>query len=136
VWLGLTLKTQYFFYGLANIKPVWTSQCIVTRLRSGQSGFDSWQGKEFFSSPPSLDLLLWDRTRAFYPMGTLGGWESVQRPGVKLITHFHLLPRVRIRGAIPPFPYTFSWLRACFCTGTFYIFFFSSGIRLGKHQEK
>jgi len=28
---------------------------------------------------------------------------------VKLTTHFHLVPRLRIHGAIPPLPNTSSW---------------------------
>jgi hypothetical protein len=35
-----------------------------------------------------------------YPMGTEGKVDG----GVKLTTRLHLMPRLRMRGAIPPFP--------------------------------
>jgi hypothetical protein len=45
---------------------------------------------------------------ASYPMGTRdsfpGGWSG---RGVNLTTHLHLVPRSRMRGAIPPLQYAF-----------------------------
>jgi hypothetical protein len=34
---------------------------------------------------------------------------GIKRPGVKLTTHLHLVPRPRMYGAIPPLPNTSSW---------------------------
>jgi hypothetical protein len=34
---------------------------------------------------------------------------GVKRPGVNLATHFHLVPRSRMRGTMPPLPSTPSW---------------------------
>jgi hypothetical protein len=46
---------------------------------------------------------------ASYPMGTgaFSLWQSGR--DVKLTTHLHLVPRSRMRGAIPPLPNTSSW---------------------------
>jgi len=41
---------------------------------------------------------------ASYPMGT-----GVKWPGAKLTTHFHLVPRSRMHGTIPPLPHKPSW---------------------------
>jgi hypothetical protein len=45
----------------------------------------------------------------------LWGWSG---RSVKLTTHLHLVPRSRMRGAIPPLPYTSSWRGAKLSTGT------------------
>jgi len=47
---------------------------------------------------------------AFYPVGTWGlfPWEQSGR-GVKLTTHFHLVPRLRMHGCVSPLPHTSSW---------------------------
>jgi hypothetical protein len=41
---------------------------------------------------------------ASYSMGIRGSFPGVKRPGVKLTTHLHLVPKSRMSGAIPPFP--------------------------------
>jgi hypothetical protein len=42
---------------------------------------------------------------ASYPMGTMGSFPGGKAPGiVKLTTHLHLVPRLIMRGAIPPLP--------------------------------
>jgi hypothetical protein len=38
--------------------------------------------------------------------------------GMKLATHVHLIQRLRMRGAIPPLPYTSSWHCACLSNRT------------------
>jgi hypothetical protein len=56
-----------------------------------ESWFDSWQGQGIFSSP-------WYPTQPSYPVGRgdyCGG-------GLKLTTHPHLAPRLRMHGAVPP----------------------------------
>jgi len=43
-------------------------------------------------------------------MGTDGSFpEGKEAGGVKLTTHLHLLPRLRMRGAMRLLPHTFSW---------------------------
>jgi hypothetical protein len=41
---------------------------------------------------------------ASYPEGTRGCFPGSKAAGVKLTSHLHLLPRSRMRGAIPPLP--------------------------------
>jgi len=36
-------------------------------------------------------------------------WGYLIRRGVKLTTHLQLVPRLRIRGAIPPLHHTYAW---------------------------
>jgi hypothetical protein len=62
-------------------------------------------------------------TRAFFPCG-LSGWY------VKLTTHLHLVPKLRIRGAIPPFPHVSSWRGAHFSTGYVFVAWY-----LVKHRD-
>jgi hypothetical protein len=67
---------------------------IATRLRAGRSGFlgfISCGGWTFFSAPPR-PLRLW-------------GPPSLQSNGYRRLTiHLHLVPKSRMRGAIPPLP--------------------------------
>jgi hypothetical protein len=42
----------------------------------------------------------------FYPMGTGGPFPGAKHK-LKLTTHLHLVPRLRMRGVLPPPPYTF-----------------------------
>jgi hypothetical protein len=85
------LNHEYLDPGYNDDTLLWrgSSVSIVTRLWAGRSGFDSQQGewRKFFSFPPRPD-----------------------RPwGVKLTTHILLVPRLRIRGAIPTIIYKSSW---------------------------
>jgi hypothetical protein len=78
------------------------SVSILTRFRAGQMGFDSQQELEFFSAPPRQDRL-WDppsllssgRRGVLFSREKLTGRESDH-------SHLHLVPRLRIRGAIRP----------------------------------
>jgi hypothetical protein len=71
----------------------------------GSSPGRSW---EFFSSPPDPDLL-WDPSNLL-SKGTRDSFVGGKAArGVKLTTHFHPLPRSRMRGAILPLPNTPSW---------------------------
>jgi hypothetical protein len=72
-----------------------------TKLRARRPGFNSWQGQGVFffsSSPPRPDRLcapsslLSDGYRRLFPREYSG--ESV-----KLTTHLHLVPSLRMRGA-------------------------------------
>jgi hypothetical protein len=49
-----------------------------------------------------------------YPVGTSGSFSGrkVAEAGVELTTHLQLVSRLRMLGAIPPFPYTPSWRSA------------------------
>jgi hypothetical protein len=58
-------------------------------------GLDSRQGKIFFSFPHSPDRL--EAHPASYPMGTGGSFSRAESGGgVKLTTHLHLVPRLRM----------------------------------------
>jgi hypothetical protein len=68
------------------------------------SGFDSRQGQKFFSSPSRPDRL-WSQPNLI----TKGYRRGLSSRDVKLITHPHLAPRLRMRGNITPLPNTSSW---------------------------
>jgi len=65
----------------------------VTRLRAGRPRLDSRQGH---------------RTRPLWGPRTLLciAYRGYSGRGVKLTTHFHLVSRLRMRRATPPFPHT------------------------------
>jgi hypothetical protein len=75
-------------------------------MQTEESVFDSLQEQEFLYSlqrlqrPLSAPSLLSSRHRVVFPR------EQSTR-GVKLITHLHLLPTLRMCGAIPQPPYVF-----------------------------
>jgi hypothetical protein len=50
-----------------------------------------------------------DRLWGPYTVSDLVLWQGDMRPGVKLTTHLHLVPKLRMRGVVPPHPYTSSW---------------------------
>ena len=90
----------------------WNSEDgIVSRLRERLSRNRSLiPGRsERFTSFPERPDGLWGRTsflfngyRGFSPRGVSGR-------DVKLTAHFHLVPRLRMRGATPPLPDISSW---------------------------
>jgi len=72
----------------------------------------------FFSKAQSLNCRLWEPFsllsngyRGSYPLRKSG-------QSVKLTTHLNAVPRLRIRGDIPPLPHTCSWHGALLSTGT------------------
>jgi hypothetical protein len=68
----------------------------VTRLRAERPGYDSRQGgRECFSSPPRPD-------RLWGPPSLLA--NGYLRSGCEAATHPHLVPRLRMHGAVPPLP--------------------------------
>jgi hypothetical protein len=71
--------------------------------------FYSLQEQIFFSSPSHLDLS--GTHSASYPMGNGGALSPVVKrvSVVNLTSHVHLMPRLRMRGAIPPLANTSSW---------------------------
>jgi hypothetical protein len=81
-----------------------SSVSIVTKLRAGRPGLASRQRwKVFFLFATAFRLALRTTQPPIQP--EQGGPLS---PGVKLTTHLHLLPRLRMRRAIPPLPHTSS----------------------------
>jgi len=63
---------------------------------------------EFFSSPLQPDRL-WG-SPSLLSRGTEDSSSGGRRDrSVKLTTHFHLVSRLRMPGAIPPFPHTSPW---------------------------
>jgi hypothetical protein len=69
---------------------------IVTRQRAGRPGFDSREGYGVFSSPPH-PVWLWGP-----PSLLSSGYPEPFLRGVKLTTHFLLVPSFRTRGTVPP----------------------------------
>jgi hypothetical protein len=71
------------------------------KQRAGRPGFDSRQCKIFLLHSVQTDS---GAHPASYPMGPGGTFPGSKAAGVKLTTHFHLVPRSRNGGAIPPLP--------------------------------
>jgi hypothetical protein len=74
-------------------------------------GFESQQGKEILSSKTAqIDSVT---HLASYPIGTRVPSQGQSGRGVKLTTYLHIVPRLRMTGAIPLLPlYAFmAWLR-------------------------
>jgi hypothetical protein len=93
-----------------------SSVSIATMLRAGRPGFDSRQGLRIFilatASRPALVA-----NPASYSIVTGGSLARIKPAGgVKLTTYLHLVPRL-MRGAIPPFPNTFSLRGASLSNG-------------------
>jgi hypothetical protein len=79
-----------------------SSVSIVIMLRVRQPGLDSRQKRG-----TSLHHRVQTGSGAHpasYPTGTGGSFPGVKRRGVKLTTHLHLVPRLRMRGDIYPLP--------------------------------
>jgi hypothetical protein len=77
------------------------------QLRAGLPGFDSRQGKETTVFRPALEFT--QPPRQWVP-GALS--LGVNGRVVNLTTHLHLVPKSRIRRAIPLLPNTSSWRSA------------------------
>jgi hypothetical protein len=76
-----------------------SSVSIATVLLTGRPGFDSRLKLEMFPFLTASRPAWWP---TLIPMSLS---PAVNRPGlVKLTTHLHLVPRLRMRGAIPPLP--------------------------------
>jgi hypothetical protein len=65
--------------------------------------FDSRQEEEYFSRRHRFHTVCWAHP-ASYLVG-IGSPSAV----INLITHVHLVSRLRMRGAIPPLPHTYFW---------------------------
>jgi hypothetical protein len=77
---------------------------LETRLRTGLPGFDSGHGQGFISSSPPRPDRLWAHP-ASSSMGTESSFNASKvTGGVKLTSHLHVVPRLRMRGAILPLP--------------------------------
>jgi hypothetical protein len=78
----------------------YSSVSTVTRLRAGRPEFDSRQGQGFpLFATVSIPALGPTQTPIQWVPGSLfPEW------GVKLTNHFHLAPRLRMRGVMPPLP--------------------------------
>jgi hypothetical protein len=90
-----------FYINYKHSRRLDNSISIFTRLLTRRLGFDSWQGKrkEFTTSKPTL--------RSNQPVIQ---WVSgLNGRDVNLTIYLNLVPRIRIYGAIPPIPQTFSW---------------------------
>jgi hypothetical protein len=100
IFVSLCFSVLYFSWD--------SSVGIGSRLRAGRLGFDSRQGIGIFlfttaSRPdlgPTQPAIQWlPRARSL----------GVTWPGREADHLSHIPPRLRMRGAIPPLPYTSSW---------------------------
>jgi hypothetical protein len=64
-------------------------------------------GVRFLAGEINCSLLHGGQTA--YPVGIEGYYSGVKQPGREADSHLHLMPRLRIRGAIPLFSHTSSW---------------------------
>jgi hypothetical protein len=80
----------------------------VTGWTIGVLGFDSQRGLRIFLFTTVFRPAL-DPTQPRIQWIAEAFFLGVKRPGVKLTTHFHLVPMSRMRGAIILLPYTSSW---------------------------
>jgi hypothetical protein len=82
-----------------------TSVSIITRLRAARPRFDFWQGQRLFLSLPPPDLF------RVPPSLKSSGHPGHYLGGQKPTTHLNIMPRLRMRGTIPPFSHklTLSW---------------------------
>jgi hypothetical protein len=82
-----------------------SSVSIVTRLWAGRPGFNSRQGQGYFliatTARPALEPT---QTRIQWVLGGGGLPSLLKRPGREAATHIQLVPRLRIRGAMPHSP--------------------------------
>jgi hypothetical protein len=70
---------------------------------------------------------------ASYPKGTRGLFPGVKRPGLKLTTHLHLVPKSRMRRAIPPLPqYAFMAWCPVEAQGQLYLYIISFNINFSS----
>jgi hypothetical protein len=77
----------------------------VTWQRAGQKEpqFESWQMKDSFSSPKPTDRVC-NPPRLLFSVYGRGSFPlDKTAEDLKLTTHIHLVLRLRMRGAIPPF---------------------------------
>jgi hypothetical protein len=81
---------------------------MVTRLQARWSGLDSWQGAENFLFATMFKVTLGPtQPPIHWVLDALPlGWSG---QGMKLTTHLHLVPRLRMCEAIPPLYHTSSW---------------------------
>jgi hypothetical protein len=89
-----------------------------TELRAGWSGVQFPAVAENISRHHSVQIGSGTHP-AFYPMGARGSFPGDKSSGgVQLTTHLHLVPRSRMRGAIPPLAQYASKCGAQLNTGT------------------
>jgi hypothetical protein len=101
---------KYAFMARCSAKIIFgSSVSTVTRLRVERPGFNSRQEQGSFQfSPPHPDRL-WGPHRFSYPVVPEALSRGVKGQGRELTTHFHLVLRLRMRGAIPPLHNMSSW---------------------------
>jgi len=97
----------------------------VTRPWDGQLGLDSWEGQEFFFySPPHPDQL-WGPP-SLLSNGYQGLFWGKNGLGVTLTTHLHLVPKLRMHGAIPSLHQISSWCGTSCSSGITLLLFLTS----------
>lgn len=76
---------------------------------------------------------------ASYSVALEALWSKIKRPndqGVKLTIRFHLIPRLRISGNLPPLPYIFSSCISTILPSLLTILILSSQLLLGLSTVK
>jgi hypothetical protein len=97
--LRLFLPSRYHHFGK---RSSWDS--VETTLRTERPGLTSRKGQwwDFFFSVAFRTVVRPTQPPKQWVPGALT--RGVKRPGVKLTTHLHVLPRLRMRGGIPSLP--------------------------------
>jgi hypothetical protein len=78
-------------------------KCLTTDCTADQSHFDSQQGQNIFV--PTISRLAVE----IRPKDTVSSLPGSKAAVVVKPTHFHLMPKLRMRGAIPSLPHLPSW---------------------------
>jgi hypothetical protein len=87
-------------------------KCLTTDCTADQSCFDSHQGQNIFV--PTMSRLALE----IRPKDTVSSLPGSKAATVLKPTHFHLMPKLRMRGAIPSLPHVSSWS----VRGNFHVF--------------
>jgi len=104
--LCLVFIIFFFFFFLWRIRC--SSVSIGSRLRATWLELNSWQEQGFYLfTTASRPVLRPTQPPIKWVPGELS--PGIKRWGVKLTTRLHLVPMLRMRGAIPPLPQTSSW---------------------------
>jgi hypothetical protein len=103
-----TLKSDFMLHTYTNDKVMKWSPDSSVDIVSSHLGSNRGKGKRFFSFPLRPDRFC----PAYHPMDTRDSPWKLRDRAVKLKTHLHLDPRLRIYGATSPLPYISKWLGA------------------------
>jgi hypothetical protein len=100
----LSIGATVFVVATTSERSRVTPASTVTSLRAGRPEFDSRQSKIFLFAIMSILAV-----RSTQPVGTGVLPSEYSGRGVKLTTHLHLVPKLRMCGAIPQLIHSFAW---------------------------